>query len=250
MKTWISILIVFTFIACTQAGGKKESTPITDTLHPKPKQIMIDSIYALTPLFERKYDPQTGLEVYNEEFIKDRKTSVYVHTGDGWLINVGIPGQWSGGLYIEYPPTTAHYYITKEFHLNGKLKSIEKQNEWGFKVGIGKEYDERGNLIKEIDYSQDVEDARISFEDALRIYDRKGLFDLKTVRGYKIEADKDGKIMITNPDIHFNYTKRNGILFWLLFGAGGDEKYRYTYEINAQTGEMNIQKEERPWIEY
>jgi len=247
MKHIFFTFLLMTLYSCHNAGGKSKSG-ITDTLHSKPNPIMIDSIYALTPLFERKYDPQTGLEVYNEKFMKDHKTSIYAHTADGWLVK--IYSVKSGIWYIEFPPPSNFYYITKEFHLNGKLKSIEKQNEWGFKVGIGKEYDESGNLIKEIDYDQDVKDARISFEEALQIFDRKGLLDLKTVRGYKIEADKNRKIMITKPDIHFNYTKRNGILFWLLFGAGGDEKYRYTYEINAHTGEMNIQKEERPWIKY
>lgn len=237
MNRCIYTLIVFAFISCTYAGGKKESTLNTDTIM---KTDTIDKnsleyITSILPLYERIYDPVTGLEMYDEELMKDAEWNKVFKTADGWIIDIWT-SDGIGGTYKETPPLPGFYEVNKIFYPDGKLKSVMKIYERSMRVGTGLFYDEAGNLTEEVNYDAFYKQAKIPFEEALEIFDKTGFIDLKTGKGRLEFTIRDGRVATSRPRVYFDYRIREGIPYWI--AKDGFNGRVNAYEINALTGEV------------
>ena len=93
------------------------------------------------------------VERYNKE--KHKKLgeylggSIYYMRGDTGVKQMGLTRR--GGYYEEYPPGPSYYMIRKDFYPNGVLESKGMYAGERTPIGMWYYYDDRGNLIEEID---------------------------------------------------------------------------------------------------
>ncbi|WP_181044060.1 hypothetical protein [Apibacter adventoris] len=109
----------------------------------------------------------------------------------------------NGFVKYETPPLPNFYIIYKEFYANGNLKLKETYIGEHVKVGISQYYDEKGNLIKEV--NEDKKFGKIKPQQVLEFLQEKGYINLKTGKG---RVDEDGRAV-----------------FKLYFGEQNKEKY-------------------------
>jgi len=145
--------------------------------------VMTEKDTSLNENFERKYDPKTGLEMYNFEAMKS--SSIYptvVKTNNGWTILI-YPMSIAGGTYDEYSPPPEFLMIQKIFYSTGMLKQKSYFFQNNLKVGIWEYYDEEGNLIEKTDENEKFKLSQIQLKDVLKILEKEGWVDLKTGKG-------------------------------------------------------------------
>lgn len=74
--------------------------------------------------------------------------------------------------YVE-TPLNSYYRITKIYYTNGNIKSKGLSSNTGyFQKGIWYEFDEQGNLVKEVDYDKPF---KFIFEDVLRFCEKENI---------------------------------------------------------------------------
>ncbi|CAA0237466.1 conserved hypothetical protein [Tenacibaculum maritimum] len=76
------------------------------------------------------------------------------------------------GYYEIIKEKTSYFQIRKSYYENGNLKSTVKDFPNDFLVGLYKEYDEQGNLIKETDYDAPY---KFTWEDILKLIKERKL---------------------------------------------------------------------------
>ena len=238
MNKWIYILIMLPFISCTYAGGKREITQTTDTIMETDTTIdknSLEYITSILPLYQRVYDPVTGLEMYDDKLMQGEEWPKVLKTADGWIIKIFPSSGRGGGGYQEIPPLPGFYIIQKDFYLDGRLKSIMKMYE-SMMVDTARFYDKAGNITKEVNYNEFYKDAKIPFEQALQLFDQVGFIDLKTGKGRMEFSIYEGRVTTAGTKAFFDYRIREGIPYWIARDYMG--RRLNGYEINALTGEM------------
>ncbi len=131
------------------------------------------------------------------------------------------------------------------YHKNGILKEKGKRFFCsGIKIGIWREYDERGYLVKETDEDKKFEKLYLKPENILRWLEREGYIDRQTGKGQeKFVGDLQNE---PNISISFGEAERTGFLgkrtpaTWtitIIDGGGG-----VTYNFDAEDG-LIISKE-------
>ncbi len=112
----------------------------------------------------------------------------YKERGDTIIFMSGFD---NGGAYEEYPPSPAFYIMRKDFYPNGVLESKGKIMGDHLWIGIWQYYDQRGNLIKEVD--EDGKFGAIKPEQILQFLDKKGHINLETGEGRPHYVFSEGK---------------------------------------------------------
>ncbi len=109
-------------------------------------------------------------DALNKQIVQKGDTFIYISTMDQ-----------SGAYYQEYLHTPTFYMTRKDFYSNGILRSKGKVMGNRLWIGIWQFYDQRGNLIKEVD--EDGKFGAIKPEQILQFLDKKGHINLKTGDG-------------------------------------------------------------------
>ncbi|PQL92058.1 hypothetical protein C4S77_06750, partial [Apibacter adventoris] len=180
-KNIYKLLVFFSmsgiFISC-QGQEIKKSKPNTKNTH------MIEkfdfNVYEKTNKGSDEYTLPNGNTIFSIGFIKDKK-----------------------GFQRERLPSPSFLTVYKEFYANGNLKLKETYIGEHVKVGISRYYDEKGNLIKEV--NEDKKFGKIKPQQVLEFLQEKGYINLKTGKG---RVDEDGRAV-----------------FELYFGEQNKEKY-------------------------
>ncbi|GEN69549.1 hypothetical protein CRH01_41170 [Chryseobacterium rhizosphaerae] len=123
----------------------------------------------MLPLIDNNFEKFDNIR-YNE-LHQNKSSSVYEKLNDGTIIErIKIK---SGSAYYESPPKS-YFMIFKDFYPSDNIrKKGLKFNVWGgFQKGTWYEFDEKGNLIKEIDYDKPYQ---FTFEDILRFCEKEGI---------------------------------------------------------------------------
>jgi hypothetical protein len=191
---------------------------------------------SINAYFERKYDPKTGLEMYNFEAAKKSETNpavIKAYSGETILMYQMAIG---GGYYDEY--FSDFRRVQKQFYPNGTLKQTSYFYQKNLKVGIWKYYDERGNLIKEVDEDEKFKKSKIKINDILRIAEKEGLINLKTGEGGTDAIIENDQVITTEAKINIMYSENNNNEEPIWYIITQDYTLSIVYKINGITGKM------------
>ncbi len=117
-------------------------------------------------------------------------------------------------IEFETPPPPSILRVSRSFHLNGNLKMKGMSYRSDEDLGIWREYDEQGNLIKEENYDEGYD---YSFEDVVKFLRIRGV------------------------DLFGKYTsiRRNDGVWEVSYVKGnGYPKYFHVFSIDGKTGEV------------
>ena len=161
------------------------------------------------------------------QYVERNGTETYVSFND------------DGFVLQEIKPFT-YEMIVKNYYKNCILKSKGKfLCHSSVKIGIWREYDNQGNLIKETDEDKKFEKLRLKPINILRWLEKKGYIDRKTGKGqekFLKQGDEPG-ISISFGKISAPYAKfeKDSVLWTITITyKGGD----ITYTWNAKNGEL------------
>jgi len=206
--------------------------------------VMTEKDTSLNAIFERNYDPKTGLEMYNFELMKS--SSIYptaFKTTNGWIILVH-PMMIGGGTYSEYSPPPEFIMVQKSFYPNGMLKQKSSFFQNDLKMGIWEYYDEEGNLIKKVDENEKFKLSKIKFQDILNILEKEGWVDLKTGKGAtEIIRSENHVQIIPGFNVFFTIGVNNKVT-WYATKSLFDGALVISYKIDGDSG--HVTREEIP----
>ena len=185
-----------------------------------------------TERFDVQYYKSKIKEVNGED--GDNSFAIYVDR-DSTQVKVYFDKDYDALVTI--PPFT-YYKEVRIFHKNGILKKEGKRLFCSsVDIGIWREYDKQGNLIKETDEDKKFEKLRLKPINILRWLEKEGYIDRKNGKGQE-KFVKEGD----EPNID--------IYFWLSTRAEGSKTIpagwsiditehgmRTTHSFNAETGE-------------
>ena len=223
MKHLILILTIALSSICCSAQNNKETKVMKTTER-------IDLEY-----YKRKIKEHSNYEDATQaEYIERNGTQTYVSFNtDGYVLQEIRP--------YSYDMRIRNYYKNGILKCKGKLLCHS-----GVKIGLWREYDEQGNLVKETDEDKKFENLRLKPEDILSWLERKGYIDRRTGKGQERFVDKDPN----DPDIgiYFTQTERKGVFSKHLLSGWAIEitnhGMRTSYYFNADTGEYQGKREQ------
>ena len=140
---------------------------------------------------------------------------------------------------VTIPPFT-YYKEVRTFHKNGVLKKSGKRFFCSsIDIGIWREYDNQGNLIKETDEDKKFEKLRLKPINILRWLEKEGYIDRKTGKGQEkfVKQGNEPGIRISFGKISAPNAKfeKDSVLWTItITDKGGD----ITYTWNAKNGEL------------
>ena len=215
MKHLILILLTALYCTCCNAQKDKETTTMKTTER-----------------FDVQYYKSKIKEVNGKD--GDNSFAIYVDR-DSTQVKVYFDKDYDALVTI--PPFT-YCKEVRIFHKNGVLKKSGKRFFCSsIDIGIWREYDNQGNLIKETDEDKKFEKLRLKPTNILRWLEKEGYIDRKTGKGQE-KFVKEGDE--TNIDIYF----------WLPTRAEGSKTIPAgwsiditehgmctTHSFNAETGE-------------
>ena len=191
-------------------------------------------IIVLTAMFScaaQNSNKMKEVEKFNYEYYKsklpsDANYAIYTEE-DGTLVQVSFNEEFNSIVTIK--PLTFKGY-TKTYYKNGFLKS---EGEWLYcsdvGIGIGREYNKNGKLIREVDEDKKFENLKVTPKELLRWMEKQGWIDLRTGKGQQTSFSN------TPFDIYFVLRGSNHAKWSIhrrtMFGA---EKF----VIDAETGEL------------
>ena len=170
----------------------------------------------------------------------------------------GKDGDNSFAIYVDRDSTQVKVYFDKDydalvtippftyckevriFHKNGVLKKSGKRFFCSsIDIGIWREYDNQGNLIKETDEDKKFEKLRLKPINILRWLEKEGYIDRKTGKGQEkfVKQGNEPGIRISFGKISASNAKfeKDSILWTItITDKGGD----ITYTWNAKNGEL------------
>jgi len=216
MKHLILILLTTLCCTCCNAQKDKEATTMKTTER-------FDVQYYKSIIKEKNsYEGATSAQ-----YVERNGTETYVSFND------------DGFVLQEIKPFT-YEMIVKNYYKNCILKSKGKfLCHSSVKIGIWREYDNQGNLIKETDEDKKFEKLRLKPINILRWLEKKGYIDRKTGKGqekFLKQGDEPG-ISISFGKISAPYAKfeKDSVLWTITITyKGGD----ITYTWNAKNGEL------------
>ena len=178
MKKIFFLIFIFVLIIRCQGAEQKESK-----VHNKDITIIEKfdfEIYNKTNNGSDEYTLSNGNRIYSMGFLKNK-----------------------GGFLYEKLLSPSFLTVYKEYYANGNLKKREMYIGENVKVGTSQYYDEKGNLIKEI--NEDLKFGKIKPQQVLEFLHEKKYINLKTGEA---QVDEDGRSV-----------------FKLYFGEQNKEKY-------------------------
>ena len=216
MKHPILILLTALYCTCCNAQKDKEATTMNTTER-------FDVQYYKNIIKEKNsYEGATSAQ-----YVERNGTETYVSFNeDGFVLQ-------------EIKPFT-YEMIVKNYYKNCILKSKGKLLcHSSVKIGIWREYDNQGNLIKETDEDKKFENLRLKPINILRWLEDEGYIDRKTGKGQEkfVKTGDEPGISISFGKISdANAIFEKGSVLWTITitNGGGD----LTYTWNAKTGEL------------
>ena len=122
----------------------------------------------MTPEIDNKFEKFDNI-YYNTIYNKDIYLA-YQKLENGTYIEMDQSKSMKS--YVE-TPSESYYRITKIYYPNGNIKSKGiSANTGRFRKGIWYEFDERENLVKEVDYDQPF---KFTFEDILKFCEKENI---------------------------------------------------------------------------
>ena len=161
------------------------------------------------------------------QYVERNGTETYVSFND------------DGFVLQEIKPFT-YEMIVKNYYKNCILKSKGKLLcHSSVKIGIWREYDNQGNLIKETDEDKKFEKLRLKPINILRWLEHEGYIDRKTGKGQEkfVKQGDEPSISISFGKISTPNTKfeKDSVLWTITITNGGGD---LTYTWNAKNGEL------------
>ena len=216
MKHLILILLTALYCTCCNAQKDKEATTMKTTER-------FDVQYYKSIIKKKNsYEGATSAQ-----YVERNGTETYVSFND------------DGFVLQEIKPFT-YEMIVKNYYKNCILKSKGKLlYHSSVKIGIWREYDNQGNLIKETDEDKKFENLRLKPINILRWLEHEGYIDRKTGKGqekFVKQGDAPGISIsfgkISAPNAKF---EKDSVLWTItITDKGGD----ITYTWNAKNGEL------------
>ena len=183
-------------------------------------------IYEKTNKGSDEYTLPNGNTIFSIGFIKDKK-----------------------GFQYERLSSPSFLTVYKEFYANGNLKKRETYIGENVKVGISRYYDEKGNLIKEV--NEDLKFGKIKPQQVLEFLQEKGYINLKTGEG---RLDKEGQPVF---ELSFNEEKEKKVWYiTIIKGKLNNDPSNFPdigepsayipiiYIMDGETGKVRIEGEE------
>ena len=217
MKHLILILLTALYCTCCNAQKDKEATTMKTTER-----------------FDVQYYKNKIKEVNGKD--GDNSFAIYVDR-DSTQVKVYFDKDYDALVTI--PPFT-YYKEVRIFHKNGILKKEGKRLFCSsIDIGIWREYDNQGNLIKETDEDKKFEKLRLKPINILRWLEHEGYIDRKTGKGQEkfVKQGDEPSIRISFGKIGAPNAKfeKDSVLWTItITDKGGD----ITYTWNAKNGEL------------
>ena len=217
MKHLILILLTALYCTCCNAQKDKEATTMKTTER-----------------FDVQYYKNKIKEVNGKD--GDNSFAIYVDR-DSTQVKVYFDKDYDALVTI--PPFT-YYKEVRIFHKNGILKKEGKRLFCSsVDIGIWREYDNQGNLIKETDEDKKFEKLRLKPINILRWLEHEGYIDRKTGKGQErfLKQGDEPSIRISFGKISAPNAKfeKDSVLWTItITDKGGD----ITYTWNAKNGEL------------
>ena len=212
------ILILLTALYCTYCNAQKDKEAITMKTTER-----FDVQYYKSIIKEKNsYEGATSAQ-----YVERNGTETYVSFND------------DGFVLQEIKPFT-YEMIVRNYYKNCIIKSKGKfLCHSSVKIGIWREYDNQGNLIKETDEDKKFEKLRLKPINILRWLEKEGYIDRKTGKGqekFVKQGDAPGISIsfgkISAPNAKF---EKDSVLWTItITDKGGD----ITYTWNAKNGEL------------
>ena len=217
MKHLILILLTALYCTCCNAQKNKEATTMKTTER-----------------FDVQYYKNKIKEVNGKD--GDNSFAIYVDR-DSTQVKVYFDKDYDALVTI--PPFT-YYKEVRIFHKNGVLMESGKRFFCSsIDIGIWREYDNQGNLIKETDEDKKFEKLRLKPINILRWLEHEGYIDRKTGKGQErfVKQGDEPSIRISFGKISAPNAKfeKDSVLWTItITDKGGD----ITYTWNAKNGEL------------
>nr|WP_278565571.1 hypothetical protein [Prevotella melaninogenica] len=217
MKHLILILLTALYCTCCNAQKNKEATTMKTTER-----------------FDVQYYKNKIKEVNGKD--GDNSFAIYVDR-DSTQVKVYFDKDYDALVII--PPFT-YYKEVRIFHKNGVLMESGKRFFCSsIDIGIWREYDNQGNLIKETDEDKKFEKLRLKPINILRWLEHEGYIDRKTGKGQEkfVKQGDEPSIRISFGKISAPNAKfeKDSVLWTItITDKGGD----LTYTWNAKNGEL------------
>ena len=217
MKHLILILLTALYCTCCNAQKDKEATTMKTTER-----------------FDVQYYKNKIKEVNGKD--GDNSFAIYVDR-DSTQVKVYFDKDYDALVTI--PPFT-YYKEVRIFHKNGVLMESGKRFFCSsIDIGIWREYDNQGNLIKETDEDKKFEKLRLKPINILRWLEHEGYIDRKTGKGQEkfVKQGDEPSIRISFGKIGAPNAKfeKDSVLWTItITDKGGD----ITYTWNAKNGEL------------
>ena len=217
MKHLILILLTALYCTCCNAQKDKEATTMKTTER-----------------FDVQYYKNKIKEVNGKD--GDNSFAIYVDR-DSTQVKVYFDKDYDALVTI--PPFT-YYKEVRIFHKNGVLMESGKRFFCSsIDIGIWREYDNQGNLIKETDEDKKFEKLRLKPINILRWLEKEGYIDRKTGKGQEkfVKQGDEPCISISFGKISAPNAKfeKDSVLWTItITDKGGD----ITYTWNAKNGEL------------
>ena len=213
------ILILLTALCCTCCSAQKDKETTT---------------MKTTERFDVQYYKNKIKEVNGKD--GDNSFAIYVDR-DSTQVKVYFDKDYDALVTI--PPFT-YYKEVRIFHKNGVLMESGKRFFCSsINIGIWREYDNQGNLIKETDEDKKFEKLRLKPINILRWLEHEGYIDRKTGKGQEkfVKQGNEPGISISFGKIGAPNAKfeKDSVLWTItITDKGGD----LTYTWNAKNGEL------------
>ena len=217
MKHLILILLTALYCTCCNAQKNKEATTMKTTER-----------------FDVQYYKNKIKEVNGKD--GDNSFAIYVDR-DSTQVKVYFDKDYDALVTI--PPFT-YYKEVRIFHKNGVLMESGKRFFCSsIDIGIWREYDNQGNLIKETDEDKKFEKLRLKPINILRWLEHEGYIDRKTGKGQEkfVKQGDEPSIRISFGKIGAASAKfeKDSVLWTITIRDGGGG---LTYIWNAKNGEL------------
>ena len=217
MKHLILILLTALYCTCCNAQKDKEATTMKTTER-----------------FDVQYYKNKIKEVNGKD--GDNSFAIYVDR-DSTQVKVYFDKDYDALVTI--PPFT-YYKEVRIFHKNGVLMESGKRFFCSsIDIGIWREYDNQGNLIKETDEDKKFEKLRLKPINILRWLEHEGYIDRKTGKGQEkfVKQGDEPSIRISFGKIGAASAKfeKDSVLWTITIRDGGGG---LTYIWNAKNGEL------------
>ena len=216
MKHLILILLTALYCTCCNAQKDKEATTMKTTER-------FDVQYYKSIIKKKNsYESATSAQ-----YVERNGTETYVSFND------------DGFVLQEIKPFT-YEMIVRNYYKNCIIKSKGKfLCHSSVKIGIWREYDNQGNLIKETDEDKKFEKLHLKPINILRWLEKEGYIDRKTGKGqekFVKQGDEPGISIsfgkISTPNTKF---EKDSVLWTITITNGGGD---LTYTWNAKNGEL------------